>query len=841
MARIEVHKFGGTSVGDARRIASVASLMAHTAKDCHLVVVSSAMAGVTDSLSEAAVAAAAGDRGKALVILSDLLELHERTLDTLVPQGAEQARAQLRDLVSQASDVLRAVAHLRLLSRRTRDVLLSLGEKLAVRLLASAMRRADANAAWVDGDQLLDTDDAFGNASPLPGVSARAIAARLNPMLRSGEIPVVTGFVGRAPDGATTTLGRGGSDYSATIVAAALDATEVTIWTDVDGVYTADPRVVPEAHLLRQLNYREAAELSYYGAKILHPRTILPVTRQEIPVRIRNSFHPEGEGTRIDAHFTPGSHPVKAISAIRDQALVSVEGKGMAGIPGIAARMFGALADRGISVTMISQSSSESSICFAVPNQDADNAELSLKRAFRSAISSGDVEEIIVQRHVGLIAIVGLGMAHSPGVAGRLFDALGRRRVNVLAIAQGSSELNISLAVDQRQVDEALRAIHERFELHRIDTGEDTAGRLDILLLGCGSIGRALCDMVLERRAHVFERFHLEPRIVAICDRSGYLFRPNGIPMDELRTLLDAKRGGTPLNQHKGATASQNPAQMLREALQFRLARPILVDVSDSDVSMEIFREAFHLGCDVATANKKPLAGSYDSYRVLRDEAASLGRVLKAEATVGAGLPVMDTLETMVGSGDQLTRAQGCLSGTLAFVLSKLEAGVAFSQAVDEAMKAGYTEPDPMVDLCGADVGRKATILGRFSGLIDSDVPVALTGMVDGSWVGLPAAEWRERVRGLDDEMASRVEQARAEGKVLRFVAAVEAGRIQVGLEAVNTDSALGMLRGTDNMIVFQSERYDDRPLVVSGPGAGVDVTAMGVMGDILRIAAERR
>jgi bifunctional aspartokinase / homoserine dehydrogenase 1 len=841
MSRTEVHKFGGTSVGDARRIASAASLMVEAAKGCRLVVVSSAMSGVTDALIEAAESAAEGERGKALVIISDLLEQHERTLDALVPEGAEDVRAELRELTTGVTDVLRAVSHLHLLSPRTRDVVLSIGEKLAVRLLAAAMRRLGAKAVRVDGDTLVDTDDVFGEATPLPGISGRGVAAGLCCRLDAGEIPVLTGFVGRAPDGATTTLGRGGSDYSATIVAEALAADEVTIWTDVDGVYTADPRVVPEAHLLRQLNYREAAELSYYGAKILHPRTILPVTKREIPVRIRNSFRPEVEGTWVDAHFTPGSHPVKAISAVRAQALVSVEGKGMAGIPGIAARMFGALADRGISVTMISQSSSESSICFAVANEDAEAAELALKRVFRGAIASGDVEEIVVQRHVGLIAIVGLGMAHSPGVSGRLFGALGARGVNVLAIAQGSSELNISLAVERRQVDEALRAIHEQFELHRLDTGEDTTGRLDILLFGCGSIGRALCEMVLERRAHVFERFHLEPRIVALCDRSGYLFRPNGIPMDELRSVLEAKAGGTPLCQAEGATASTDPSAMLHEALQFRLARPILVDVSDADASLEVMREAFRLGCDVATANKKPLAGSYESYRLLREEAASLGRVLKAEATVGAGLPVMDTLETMVGSGDQLTSAQGCLSGTLAFVLSKLEAGVPMSQAVEEAMAAGFTEPDPMVDLCGADVGRKAVILGRVSGLAEGDVPLQLTGLVDGSWVGLAPEDWRERVLGLDDEMRARVEQARLEGKVLRFVATVKAGQIEVGPVAVEADSALGMLRGTDNMIVFQSERYDTRPLVVSGPGAGVDVTAMGVMGDILRIAAERR
>ncbi len=560
--------------------------MACQANDCRLVVVTSAMSGVTNTLMSAAQAAADGQRGNALIFVSDLLEQHEKVLDSLIPAGDEQTQHEIRVIINDTTDILRAVAHLRQLSPRTRDLILSAGEKLATRLLAAAMRQQGANCVAMDGDTFLETDDCFGEANPLPGVADRAIATQLNAYLNAGQVPVVTGFIGRAPDGATTTLGRGGSDYSATLIAAALLAEEVTIWTDVDGVYTADPRVVSGAHLLRQLNYREAAELSFYGAKILHPRTILPVTSREIPVRVRNSCRPDAPGTRVDARFTPGSHPVKAISAIRDQALISIEGKGMAGIPGIAAKMFSALAERGISVTMISQSSSESSICFAVPNRAAEAAEISLKRVFRGAIAAGEVEEIAVQRHVGLVAIVGLGMAQSPGVSGRLFAALGSRRVNVLAIAQGASELNISLAVERGHVDEALRAIHEQFELHRRDTGEDTAGRLDILLFGCGSIGRALCEMILERRAHVFERFQLEPRIVAICDRSGFMFRPNGIPKAELQGVLAGKAAGMTLVD-QGARPASDPTTMLRAALGYRLSRPIFVDVSDADGAAE--------------------------------------------------------------------------------------------------------------------------------------------------------------------------------------------------------------------------------------------------------------
>lgn len=841
MKRTEVHKFGGTSVGDAARMRSVASIIADAAHDARVVVVASAMSGVTDALVHAAEAARQGRRDESVASLRACVERHDKALADAATADAAQVRLAVHALADEVIDVLKAVSHLKQLSPSSRDRVLSLGEKMSVRVLASIMRGAGLAARAMDSDEFLDTDGQFGEANPVPGVVDRGVVAAIEPVLSGNEIAVVTGFIGRAPDGSTTTLGRGGSDFSATLIAAALRADDVVIWTDVDGVYTTNPKVVPEARRIRQLNFREAAELSFYGAKVLHQRTIIPVASLGIPVQIKSSFEPQGQGTTVDVRFTPGSHPVKAISAIRDQALVSVEGKGMAGVPGVAARVFGALASRGISVTMISQSSSESSICLAVPESAAEDAELALKREFRSQISAGDVDEIVVRGSVGLVAAVGLGMAHSPGVSGKLFSALGKRSVNVLAIAQGSSELNISFAVDRAQVDDAIRAVHEDFGLHRLDTGEDTTGRLDILLLGFGNIGRALSELILERSAHVFERFGLEPRIVAVCDRSGYVFRPNGIRAEELRSLQAEKAGGQRVATMAGAVASSDPLDMVRDALGFRLARPVLVDVSDYGDSHLVMLEAMRLGCDVATANKKPLAGAHADYKRLRDESAALGRVIKAEATVGAGLPVIDTLETMVGAGDRVTRAQGCLSGTLAYVLSQLEAGKRFSAAVSNAVELGYTEPDPMIDLCGADVARKAVILGRISGLVSGDVAVELRGLVDRSLLGLPEAQWRQAIAALDDDMDKQVQEARSNGKALRFVATVEPGRLVVGPELVDTDSPLGMLRGTDNMIVFWSERYDKRPLVVTGPGAGVDVTAMGVMGDILRIAAERR
>lgn len=840
MARIEVHKFGGTSVGDAARIVAAAGIVKDACRSARIVVVVSAMTTVTDRLLTAAAAAARGDRDAAARTLAEIRRTHEAALAEIGGTDAGSVGADLAHLAEEAGDLARAAAWLRELSARTRDQLLSLGEKMSARLLAQALRALGVAAEARDADSFLETDDRFGEASPLEAVSERTIAAALRPALDQGRVSVVTGFCGRASDGATTTLGRGGSDLSATIVAAALDADEVTIWTDVDGVFSADPRVVPGARVIPHLNFREAAEMSFYGAKVLHQRTMIPISARGIPVRTRNSFNPAHEGTVVDGRFTPGSHPVKAVTAIADHALLSIEGKGMSGVPGVAARIFGALAGRAISVTMFSQSSSESSITLAVPGGAAVEAERALKREFRGDFTRGDVDEILVRRNVGLVAAVGLGMADSPGVAARVFGALARRGLNVLAIAQGSSELNITLAVDGAEATGAVQALHGEFGLDRLDTGEDARGGLDLILLGCGRIGRALVELLLDRHAHVFERFGVAPRLVAVADSTGYLLRPAGIPEGELRAAIAHKAAGRRLRDLAGASASAEAAEVLRRACAYRLARPVVVDVSDAGDHAPLFLEALRLGCDVVTANKKPLAGPLGDFRALIEEASGSGRLLKAEATVGAGLPVVDTLEMLLATGDRIERAEGCFSGTLGFVLSRLEEGARLSESVAEAIRLGYTEPDPVADLSGADVARKATILGRMSGLARLESSPGLTGLVDPSLAGAGRETLLSRLRDLDGEFAARARAARDRGCVMRFVATVRAGRIEVGPREVPAASALGTLRGTDNMIVITSERYASRPLVVSGPGAGVEVTAMGVLGDILRVAAER-
>ncbi len=836
---IKVFKFGGTSVGTADRMDEVAALCREHAAHGAIVVVSSAMAGVTDRLVALIEMAQAGAADEIADAVTALREFHESALASLGSRIELEAEfntlARLHDSLLQ---LLTAAAHLGEVTPRAHDRIACAGEKMAVRILSVAFRRSGLACVSFDADTFLETDGRFGSANPLEGVAHRTIRSALMPSIEGSVIPIVTGFCGRAPDGATTTLGRGGSDLSATTIGAALAADEVVLWSDVDGVFTADPRVVPDARPIPHLNFREAAEMSFYGAKVLHQRTMVPIADRGIPVFARNTFNPVAPGTRIDGHFTLGSHPVKACTAVTDQSIISVEGKGMAGVPGIAGRIFSALAGAEINITMISQSSSEASITFAVTSSEGSRAELALKKELSGELARRVVEEIVVLGAVSLVAAVGLGMANSPGISGRLFGALADAQVNVLAIAQGSSELNISFAVGHEEVEKAVQAVHEEFGLNRIDTGVEVGRHFDVLLFGCGQIGRRLLKVLRERRRHIQERFGLQARVVAIADRSGYILEPVGLDDEAVDGIIVSKASGqrlAELDRGRSGTA----LDMVRNALKYRLARPVVVDVSNDASAAEIFVEAFTQGADVVTANKAPLAGTLKEY-IRVAEWANGSRLLKAEATVGAGLPVVETVLMLKATGDNVLFIEGCFSGTLGFVLGRLEEGALFSEAVKEAVEQGYTEPDPAVDLSGVDVGRKAVILGRISGLARHDAFPQIEGLIPEEWSGMAKEALLERLSSLDGEYAKSAKDAANRGECLRFVAQVRPGSVLVGLRSVPKASPLGGLSGTDNMVVLRTERYAERPLVVSGPGAGVEVTAMGVLGDILRIAAER-
>ncbi|HSB54144.1 MAG TPA: ACT domain-containing protein, partial [Gemmatimonadales bacterium] len=580
-----------------------------------------------------------------------------------------------------------------------------------------------------------------------------------------------------------------------------------------------------------QLNVREAAELAYYGAKVLHPRALIPVLGRKVPLLVRPFIDPSSRGTEVSERETGLEVPVKALSGAEGQALITVEGNGMLGVPGVAARTFAALQRERLSVSLITQASSEHSICLCVPAASAERARACLAEAFREEIAHREIDGVAVRPNVATIAVVGLGMAGTPGVAQRTFSALAGAGINVIAIAQGSSELNISVVVNEAQNREAQRAIHAAFQLGKVGGGSVAPrDRLDVFLLGFGRIGRSLAELVAELPAG-----GPKVRIVGVADRSGVVFDPAGLSPHQLTAIAREKAKGHSLKHLEHGRADRAEDAVLR-ALKHALSHPVLVDVTADDTD-SVIRAALSHGMDVVLANKLPLAGPASQAEALLALARQHGRQLRYEATVGAGLPVMDTFAKLTETGDEVLDIEGCLSGTLGFLLSELEAGRKFSQALGAAMDAGFTEPDPREDLSGADVARKALILGRLLGFKGEPGSVVTESLVPQGAGSLSLKQFLTRLTTWDADWTERMRAARARGQLLRYVATVTQRRLRVGLTAVPATSPFASLHGTDNQIVFTTARYREHPLVIRGPGAGPLVTAAGVMNDVLALA----
>jgi aspartokinase/homoserine dehydrogenase 1 len=596
----------------------------------------------------------------------------------------------------------------------------------------------------------------------------------------------------------------------------------------VPGFLTADQRVVPDARVIPQLHPREAAELAYYGAKVLHPRALTPLARRRIPIFIRPFAEPENPGTEISPRQTLSRYPVKALSAMGQQALLTVSGNGMLGVPGIAARTFAALHRERISVSLISQASSEHSICLSVPQTEADSAARSLREAFAGEIARREIDGVEVEPGLATISIVGLGMAGTPGIAARVFSALAGGGINVIAIAQGSSELNISFVVSQEDAPRAQRRVHEAFQLSKIGGGAvSLAERADVVLLGFGQVGRTLARLIAERPERL--------RLCAVIDRQGFLFQPRGISSRAVQRLAAAKKRKKSVGRAGGGVVSSPPEAVAEIALH-ALSRPIFVDVTAGATS-PLLQSALAAGLDVVLANKRPLSGPRRERERLESAARASSRRIRFEATVGAGLPILDTFRKLVGSGDRVLRIDGCLSGTLGYLLSQLERGRLFSETLRAAVDRGYAEPDPREDLSGADVGRKALILARLLGFAGEPEDISVESLVSPAARRLPLARYLERLEDFDASWSARVERARARDRFLRFVASVTQRRVRVGLIEVAPGSPFAGLSGSDNQIAFTTERYRANPLVIQGPGAGLDVTAAGLFNDISELA----
>ncbi len=812
-----VHKFGGSSVADAACFRRVADII-EACEEPRLAVVLSACRGVTDALLALISLAERQDSGVRAEIAA-LRARHATIAETLLTP--DSARLYLSSFERDCHDiegVLHTVRLTRAAGRNVSDLIVGYGELWSTRLFArflEARERRKGTVQWVDARQILVVEwGALGPAVLWPE-SRQKLEEAVDPGF-IGTL-VVTGFVASDRRGVQTTLGRNGSDFSASIFGALLDAKEIHIWTDVDGVLSADPRRVPDATVIDSLSYNEAMELAYFGAKVIHPQTMAPAVGRGIPIWIRNTFAPEKPGTVICAE-PKSALPVKGITNIEGIALINIEGAGMIGVPGTAHRLFGALREEGISVILISQGSSEHSICCAIPQDQAERALAVVKLAFQRELQDGQLQSVSVDPDMAILAVVGDGMAGTPGIAGKVFAALGEASISVRAIAQGASERNISLVVDGKNATRALRATHAGFYL--------SPHTLSIGLIGPGTVGRVLLDQLASQTARLREQFNVDLRVRGIMASSRMLLSSPSLDLSRWRDQLEAQSTATNLDK------------FIEHVRVDYLPHTLIIDCTASEQIGRRYLEWFQRGVHVVTPNKKANSAELSYYRSLREARRTSGARYLYEATVGAGLPVIQTLRDLRETGDDITSIEGIFSGTLAYLFNVYDGTTAFSDIVRDARQRGYTEPDPRDDLSGMDVARKLIILGREMGLelemgdveVDSLVPAGLeSGSID---------EFLERLPRHDGAMRERFAAARGRGKVLRYIGRLTAeGQATVGLVELDANHAFANIALTDNVVRFATRRYCNNPLIVQGPGAGTEVTAGGVFADLLRLA----
>jgi aspartokinase/homoserine dehydrogenase 1 len=815
--RWKIHKFGGSSLADAACFRRVAGIVQEL-PDARLGVVVSAMGGMTDALLNLGVLAERDDNS------------YNAELDAIGNRYASTARELLRgdalvsvldawsDDATDIKDVLKAIALVKSAPRRSRDVVAGYGEIWSARLLAAFLQQEDAQrgGTWVDARKVVTVHETELGPSVLWSVSQAKFDDAV-PADFEG-IAVLTGFIATDEEGLQTTLGRNGSDYSASIFAALSKAAELTIWSDVDGVMSADPNRVPEAQVIDQLTYSEAMELAYFGTAVIHPQTMGPAISNDIPVIIRNSHNPSHPGSCIGA-TAEKSDNIKGITAIGGLALLNLEGAGMIGVPGTADRLFASLKNAGVSVTLISQASSEHSICIAVPEDVANRARTVVAEAFAEELESGQIQSVETTPGQSIVAVVGDGMAGTPGIAARFFGSLARAGINIRAIAQGSSERNISAVVDSGDVTKALRAAHSGFYLsHKT---------ISIGLVGSGNVGATLLKQLEKQADRLAEQFNIDLRVRAIARSRKMLLGDRRLDLATWEDDFDAAAVDTDLDAFERHV---NPDHM---------PHAVIIDCTASEKIAAMYPGWLARGIHVITPNKKAFSSDFASYSALQAAADKGSSHYFYETTVGAALPIINTLCDLIYTGDEVRSIRGIFSGTLAYLFNVYDGTRPFSAIVREAKESGYTEPDPRDDLSGMDVARKLTILARELGqnIEIGDFPVQ--SLVPEALRECSIEEYLERLPEYDDEIDALFRKAAAENKQLRYIAALDAaGNASVGLDAVDEDHPFCNINLTDNIVQFETERYSANPLVIQGPGAGPEVTAAGVFSDLLRLAS---
>ena len=814
----QVLKFGGTSLADTSRITNVLDVIRSQTKST--VVVVSALAGVTDLLHQLA-HSAAGNPQSTDGTLSELERRHASiAADLCGPAGEESAVEEIRTLLRELGELLEGISLLGECSDRTLDRVMSYGELLSAALVSSGLRIGGTPSEILDARELIVTDGRHGGAAVLHDVTVERIRRAMERY--RDVIPVVTGFIAATAAGETTTLGRSGSDYTAALVAEALEAEVLEIWTDVDGVMSADPRVVPEAFSLEMLSYEELMELSHFGAEVVYPNSVAPVRRSGIPIRVKNSLNPAFPGTTIaDSIAGKPLRPVCGISCIERVALIRLEGDGMQGVPGIAGRLFSALAQGGINVILITQGSSEHSICFAVDPVCVGPAAKLIEAEFKWERQAGLIDDLVVEDDLAVLAVVGDGMRETSGIAGRLFRVVGESGINVRAIAQGSSERNISFVVPGRDRKTAMRAVHRTF------FGSASDG-VYVFLAGPGRVGSELLRQIAEAQPLVERGQRTSMVLAGLARRRKVLIRDQGVDFDSWHAEL----AETPATD----TATE---QLVSAAVNCQAPLRVFVDCTAGESVPRYYDRLLDGGVAVVTANKTGLAGPMTDYRRLVTGRSDRNRIYY-EATVGAGLPVVATVHNLVATGDVIARIEGILSGTLSYIFNAMARGRKFSEALREAHSRSMTEPDPRVDLSGMDVARKLVILGREAGWDLELESVAVEPVLPQEpWGGLDQDVFWKQLDRADPYYGEKREAAARNGLELRYVARLEQGNASVGVLELDETHPCFAAGGCDNVVVITTQRYSETPLVIQGPGAGAEVTAAAVFADMMRAARE--
>jgi len=811
---MKVLKFGGSSVAFSENINKVINIVKESSNTNKVAVVVSALGGVTDLLLEAGNLACKGDESY-LHSFKIIEERHLNIIRELIPVSNQSGvLSHVKKMLNKLENTLEGVFLINELSPKTSDKIVSFGELFSSFIIAEAMKKNGLDAELKNSQELIVTNDNFSNASVKFDTTNKNIESFFKQ--NKHKVVVLPGFVAKTEQGEVSTLGRGGSDYTAAIIASATNSSILEIWTDVSGMFTANPKAVKEAFPIKNISYHEAMELSHFGAKVLYPPTIQPVLKKEIPICIKNTFDAKAEGTLI-TKVSSNTDPIKGISHIEDMALITLEGSGMIGIPGFSKRLFEALSSQKINVSLITQASSEHSICIAINNADVDKAKEAIDLEFSYEMELHKINELSIEKNNAIIALVGDNMKSHQGISGKMFSTLGRNNVNIRAIAQGASEKNISAVISHKDIKKALNALHAAFF-------EDQTKQLNLFVVGVGNVGGKLIEQIRKQQNYLLENLKIHVRVIALTNSKKMAFNEDGIDLENWKSALDK---GEPLNMdgfHNKVTE-----------LNFR--NSIFVDNTANESISNLYASYLKESVAVVTCNKIACSSNYSNYQKLKQLAREYNAPFLFETNVGAGLPIIDTLKNLIASGDKVTKIQAVLSGSLNFIFNNFNSESSFYEVVKQAGIEGYTEPDPRIDLSGVDVMRKILILARESG-----TRLELNDIRNNSFLpkaSLDAKSVPDFMETLKTEAAhfNEIQNKAAKNNCrLKFVAEFDNGSANVGLQEIPSNHPFYNLDGSDNIVLFFTERYSKQPLIIKGAGAGADVTASGLFADIIRI-----